>query len=203
MAWGEGDNVHRLFGDHGHSNCEQFTPDSGLLALVGAPRQKTGSSASFHTFVRIHRVVDGFELATLDDSNSPYPFDSPWFSPDGKIMVTSRQVWSENGGPPSNVLSWWNTATWRLSGTVTSPFNSLAWSPDSRTAAVVVFVAGDGYRLVLRNFDGSAAGDLGHVDVYPAQPLAFSSDGRRIAVGGGGDTLRGTRRGRIQLFEIR
>jgi hypothetical protein len=69
--------------------------------------------------------------------------------------------------------------------------------------AVVVFVINEGYRLQVRSVgDGGLVQDLGRIDLYPAVALAFSPDGRRIAVGCPGDRLRGTERGRVQLFQM-
>jgi WD40 repeat protein len=178
----------------------QFSPDGSVLVLFGGANI---GAAQSRPFLRTHRIADSRDVARFEDSHPPWPWDSPWFSPDGRMLVTVRDVPNERGGPPASLFSLHDTSTWRELTTVRSDGLALAWSPDGRTVAVVVFVLNEGDRLQVRSVgDGGLVRDLGRIALYPAVALAFSPDGRRIAVGGPGDRLRGTQRGRVQLFQM-
>ena len=178
----------------------QFSPDGSVLVLFGGANV---GAPQYRPFLRAHRIADGRSLAQFDDSSPPIARDSPWFSPDGKVLATLRDVQNERGGPPASVFSLHETSSWRQLTTFRGEGPVLAWSPDSSQICLVVFALNEGYRLQVRSVgDGGLARDLGRVDLYPAIALAFSPDGRRVAVGGPGDRRRGTERGRVQLFQM-
>jgi len=118
------------------------------------------------------------------------------FSPDGKLLATgdldagptARLALSPGRSGFDRTVRLWNAETLQLSAVLTNEFysSSIAFSPDGKTLAVGCFrtLPPDGLRT-LAFWDVASKGKLERLaDAAPnAGPVAFSSDGRLLAIG--------------------
>jgi WD40 repeat protein len=165
----------------------QYSPN-GLLLAVESDEAR---------MLRLHlwNVRKGREQTSIDEGVLS---DSPWFSPDSRLLVTYRI--NESASPPNASLSMWDTATWRRRAAIASG-SAFAWSPDSSRLAVAKTQPGGTFHVVLIDTaNGAELRTLGDVDFYPPVTLTFSPNGTRVAVGGGGRFLGGYQRGDIVVF---
>jgi WD40 repeat protein len=124
--------------------------------------------------LRVCDAATGKLLYQLDRNSDE--FKCPTFSPDGRLLVTGCQM-----------IRLWDAASGRYLGAVTDDYRDVgdqAFSPNGRTLASahdgVVYLWDAKTRAKLQQWefpDQPQAGPLG--------PLAFSSDGKLLAIGGG------------------
>ncbi|RYG63114.1 WD40 repeat domain-containing protein, partial [bacterium] len=182
-----------------------FSPDGKLLFTLGKVREKAepGKKGQMATYTQINGktetvfettkgklwdVATGKLLWTLPETNDGVEWsksvNTATFSADGKLMATKARY-----GP----VHLWETSTGKLLRTLAVPFinmDALAFSPDGKT------LAGGGHRSV--SYQGEIilwdveSGDLQRSLVQPdsvlgtqIRTIAFSPNGKVIAVGGG------------------
>jgi serine/threonine-protein kinase len=166
-----------------------FSPNSKTVATVG------GTNGAF---TYLWDIASGRRTATL--INSTYingnSVEVVVFSPDGKTLATANS---------NNKIYLWNAATKRLTDTLTDPAQhpspiSIAFSPDGKTLAVYNS-SGKTYlwdlitkRIATTFADPKvryAPGIAAHVEglgplgpIHPVPSIAFSPDGKTLAIGG-------------------
>jgi WD40 repeat protein len=172
-----------LAGHTGKVNAVALTRDGKLLA-----------SAGNDTTARLWDVATGKTRTVLPHSQ---PVRAVAFSPDGQTLATGSSELV--GGKPAGIICLWETATGRKRATLRGhidPVTCLAFSPDGKTLAA----AGEGllkpgpkggapivkkgrvrlWDVATRRERTSITQNLGGITC-----LAFSPDGKRLAVGFG------------------
>lgn len=177
----------------------QFSPDGTILAIL-AGRQS--NSTGGRLFLRLWSVSEERELTPLEE---PPALSAPeWFTPDGRVLITSSEEPPAPNEPPQSRFTLWDTATWRRYASIRGS-GVVAWSPDSATLAALESPQWEsGFPVVLWNVrDGLRRQRLGMVEFLP-EAISFAPDGNSVAVGG---TMRdgqvGHRQGRVALFQVR
>ncbi|MBC9728943.1 helix-turn-helix domain-containing protein [Streptomyces sp. TRM68367] len=147
----------------GESPLLAFSPDGGTLAVSDAVRASAERQRVTLWDVRAHRVRTRFELSGTDSPWSPLAL-----GPGGRTLMISAagatEVWEMNGERPRR------TAVLRGFGG-----DAVAVRPDGRLLAG----AGDQYA----DLSSRAVTGRGLADGRRVTALAFSPDGRRLAVG--------------------
>jgi WD40 repeat protein len=149
-----------------------LSPDGRFVAWEITHRIGKDGTFAPHA-LRVCDAATGKLLYQLDRSSDE--FACPTFSPDGRLLVTGCQM-----------IRLWDAASGRYLGAVTDDYRGAgtrAFSPDGRALASadggVVFLWDVKARAKLRQWeflDQPSAGSLG--------PLAFSPDGKLLAIGG-------------------
>ena len=189
-----GKEVKRLKGHSNTITCLAFSPDGKLLA-----------SKAYDQTTRLWDVAGAREVRRLvsqDSAKQGNDPDSPIvFLSDGKTLVSATSSASQLGGSPVRTFHIWDSAT---GGEVRSFQDDSTWrnavaiSPASKLLAVGVgYVRGGPPRINLWDLDNGKAlppielaRDAGMMSV---STLAFSPDGKTLAISGGGP---------IQLWEV-
>jgi len=169
-----------------------YSPDGMTLVDTGSynnPRTNLGSG-----LIELRNATTGELKATLA-SASNFSIGGVAFSPDGKVLVTGGDQLSSQ--TQNGILEFWDTATGKLIARkrAAMPISALAFSPDGQTLATAEVVqpgytVGTGAKVETWNVTKTQATstffDLGGMSY--AGSIAFSPDGKTIAVGGAGNS---------------
>jgi WD40 repeat protein len=170
---------------HGAVNSVAFSPDSRILAIGGEDGM-----------VRLWDLATGRELDRPLDAHDGL-VSSLGFSPDGKTLAVS--VLGHRRGDHLNGAVWlWNLAAYRQTSPalrINPEVGSVAFSPDGKTLAVgpgsVTSNAWGGGQAQLWDVathkqinNAATKGNADKVSDHAAASVAFSPDGKTLAVGG-------------------
>ncbi|KAF1001654.1 WD repeat-containing protein VIP3 [Apium graveolens] len=169
----------------------------GVISVAAHPSGKIAASASIDSFIRVFDVQSNNTIATLEASPSQV-----WqlqFNPQGTVLAVA------GGGSASVKL--WNTAEWKLVGTLSIPrpegvkhseksgtkkfVLSVAWSPDGRQLACGSM---DGTISV---FDVVRTKFLHHLEGHsmPVRSLVFSPVDPRVLISASDD-------GHVNMYDV-
>lgn len=183
-------------------------PQVGAANLAIAPDNKTLAARSNDRTTRLYDLATGKELLQLNEQPAnpgnaiAYYYGGPGllFSPDGAVLASTWLVSNNMTGQRHSVVTLWHVSTGKQLGRQQTPANfnlaALAFSPDSRTlAAVSLSNAGnpsDGNNIFLwETAGGKERGRFkGGALAINQAALAFTRDGRALAVGGTDNIIR-------------
>ena len=160
-------------GEVGIVEHSRFNNDGTILAVVYGPRQDprptAATSFSRGSQVKLWDVKSGRELHSLVMSDAPMDVD---FTPDSKQLVTS--------GVTGQISLWDVDSGSKLRDLATSPMTRMT-APVFKPGQIPVMPNMADIATMMTNTLGSlAAGTMGRT----VTSLAFSSDGRTLAIGG-------------------
>lgn len=169
-----------------------FTPDAKQVVMAS-----WGGHQGVHP-VSVWDAATRGRVRSLDDDVNDTPFTAVAVAPDGKTIAFGGGVSQRQGGTPQIVL--WDLASGdevgRLDALPVAPqphgqaavYQALAYSPDGRTLAALL----DGRVVLIEVATGKPRGEMAvpvapqqlqNNQVPPSGALAFSPDGRTLAVG--------------------
>jgi hypothetical protein len=191
---GNSDYLRRAYYDGRGGGGAAFSPDGKFLV-----------TASEHQGMILWEVGTGKALTQLNNSNRNDGLSSVAFTPNGKQIVASSWGGHQEGHP----VGLWNVAKGERLRSLDedvndTPFTALTVAPDGKTIALA---AGAGRRTAggaivlwelesgdeIGRIDGLAGADRNRREMMPMQALAYSPDGRTLAV---------LLDGRVQLVEL-
>jgi WD40 repeat protein len=197
----DGQVLRTLEGGQGRAGRVAFSPDGSLLADL---RFLPGEEVDIG-YVELWRVSDGTLLGTWDAEGS----DLAW-SPDGKLLATwfamsGVSIWSVPDGtrvhqieggavdaafsPDGQSLAlagfgsgmqFWRVSDWTQLWQFEAWPSHCRFSPDG---TLLAFAQTGGPAMLLRVADGELVREVGYGLADSASPLAFSPDGRVLALG--------------------
>ena len=146
----------------------------------------SGGSTSFSRDGSLLSFAGGDEARALDTSTGQWVCTVEFWdgtaslSPDGTLLATV------SGGSPPRPLQLWHVSTGEQAAEGPATHGPLAWSPDGRALAAGPWVlyAERGFQAVHLGVEDGPS----HRPVEPPRAVAFSPDGKRLAVAGP-DTL--------------
>ncbi len=172
-----------------------FSPDGKLLAAVGQDAPKAGDDPNALDQVVVWDAATRKVVATPKGHAKAVFFVE--FAPDGQTMATAGGLKDQSGE-----VKLWDTATWAERATLggfRSWVGAVAFAPDGKT--LVASADHGGQRAEVRSWDLAATARPSsefRPDGTPAWSVAYSPDGRTLAVGGG----RTDRHGRVWLRDV-
>lgn len=154
--------------------------------VVAASRDGARLAAATDRGVTLVETATGKAIRTIaisDDGNNPRQLLALAVRPDGGALVT----WTDDGA-----LQFWNVASGKETGKekLTGAPRALAFAPDGSQLAASFEDRDDGTVVAL--LDATTGKELRRLNgfVPGAYVLAFSHDGKTLATGGAGNTLR-------------
>jgi WD40 repeat protein len=151
-----------LGGQESHVTCLRFSPDGRLLAAAGKE-------------LKLWDVAEGKVVRTLTGQEGDTTTAA--FDPEGKLLAT--------GGAGSPVKLW-EVATGRLIRTLAGHEDAVETVAFSRDGKVL---ASGGREFVIRLWDARTGEEQHVLEGHPAGQLAFSPDGKWLAVVPAGDSF--------------
>ena len=169
-----------------------ISPNGQLIAMTDTPIGANGNPTA--SVVRLLRVADGVLLRTLLHNNNCYGSQmQAEFSPDSSLLATTCRIGDSNGSYSSHIgeVKLWRVADGAVLNTFAIWANSVAFSPDGQTLAILE--AADGYATsskldLIDVSSGTLVRSSSTLSGYTsAVPIVFSPDGRFLALGVSGN----------------
>lgn len=186
-----GKEIRQLQGSKGGVSSLALSPDGKTLATASSERGQGGAGLDLP--IRLWDVDAGKEVRQLSGHQSV--ITSVVFSPDGKGLAAASSELGPAGPVPTIRL--WSVVTgeedkqWTLQGT---NLLRVAFAPDGKNLAAVVLSttkADLAPNFTVRLLDADNGAEVKRLGTFPFKVscLAFSSDGKQLAAGGGNKVL--------------